>query len=127
MRRLRWIALRVLYAGLLLASVALLARFVLHGPVNGRSLHQAVVRESGSAEILFDSEGRCRSLEPRGIWTCVVGDAQGSGNVAYRVVVRPGSSCWEGQLIGDAGEGPMPEAIRGCVHLWQWTLIEIVL
>ena len=117
----------MLYAGLLLASVALIARFVLHGPVNGRSLHQAVVRESDSAEILFDSEGKCRPLESRGTWRCVVSDDQGSGSVAYRVVVSPDSSCWEGRLTSDGGEGPMPQRIHGCVHLWQWTLVEIVL
>lgn len=122
------IARGVLGAGLLLASCALLARFVLHGPVNGRSLQRAVVLESGSADdSLGDTGARCRPLRLRGEWACLVGDSEGSGSVAYRIVVRPDSSCWDGRATRDDSEGPMPQTIRGCVHLWQWTLFDLVL
>jgi hypothetical protein len=128
MRRSFRIALGVLAAGLLLMTAAWLARSVLHGPVNGDSLRFAVVERSGSADALLDStETPCRQHGPRGTWICVVGDAEGSGSVAYRVVVRPDSSCWRGRLVRDVGEGPMPRRIRGCVHLWQWSLADVLL
>lgn len=107
-------------AGLLLAY-ALVARFVLHGPVDSGSLSRSVEVAAGSSTYGTESPCRRRSTAPR--WRCSVWDASASGGVTYVVRVRPGGSCWDARLVGPNGEGPMPLRLSGCVHRWQWTLL----
>lgn len=67
---------------------AVLARFVLHGPVTSDSLAEAVTRESDSAGRTLDDPGRCRRRSAT-TWSCSVTDQQGSGGAAYRVWAPP--------------------------------------
>jgi hypothetical protein len=105
------------------ATYAIAARFVLSGPVTPASLYIAVDRESGSAGGLLGDRDRCRRVDSLRTWTCSVSDSAGSGGVDYRVKVRSGGSCFDGQLTADYGEGGMPHRISGCVHRWQWSLL----
>jgi hypothetical protein len=103
-------------------AYALLARFVLHGPVGPGTLQVSVERTAGSALPRY--RGRCRRARRSGDWRCTISDHEGSGGVTYRVSVRPGSSCWHGEIVEDLSEGaPMPRKIDDCVHLWQWSLL----
>jgi hypothetical protein len=43
-----------------------------------------------------------------------------------RVRVRNGSSCFDGRLTADYGEGGMPRRIRGCVYRWQWSVFDLL-
>jgi hypothetical protein len=54
-----------------------------------------------------------------------VDDSAGSGGVEYRVRVRSGTSCFEGRATAGSGEA-MPKRIDGCVHRWQWTLLDLL-
>ena len=110
----------------LFAAYAIVARFVLHGPVTGRSLHESVQSASGSAGSTLGNAGRCRSGSQTREWRCDVDDAGGSGTATYSIRVRAGSSCWNGRLTGGDGEGGMPKRISGCVHRWQWSLFDLV-
>ena len=107
-------------------AYAMLARFVLHGPVASVSLAEAVIRESGSADATLDDEPNgCRRLSASR-WSCTVGDQQGSGGVTYRVSVEADGSCWDATLADDHSEGGMPAEIEGCVYRWQWTLLDLI-
>jgi len=106
-------------------SCALLARYVLHGPVDDASLAEAVRLEAGAPNPLFSSAS-CRRVA-RSVWMCAVSNdydrvASTATYVDYRVLMR-GGSCWEGRLAVDrSGCSSLPRAISGCVHLWQWSL-----
>ena len=126
---LRWVVAAIvlpLCAASLFAAYALAARFVLHGPVTAASLHEAVERESGSAGSLVGGADHCRRLRTARTWKCSVHDSAGSGGVDYRVRVRSGSSCFDGLLTTEYGEGGMPKRISGCVYRWQWTLLDLL-
>lgn len=105
------------------AIFAILARFVIHGPVSGSALVDAVERESDSAGQVLDDDGRCRELRNL-IWRCSVTDQEGSGGATYRVRLRSDSSCWDARLAADGPEGGMSETLTGCVYLWQWSLLD---
>lgn len=120
----RWVQvllLSLLIASCLFVGYALLARFVLHGPVTGRSLVISVEEASGSAGGLLN-HGRCRPTRAPREWRCEVTDSAGSGGATYTIRLRPGSSCWDGVLTNDASEGGMPKTIEDCVRRWQWSL-----
>ena len=112
------------------AAGALLARFVLHGPVTSRSLLDSVEQRSGSEGATYDLGGRCRP--PRGgedgrgrdggRWRCEVWDPAISDPAAYDVRVRPGSSCWDARLARPDVPSDLPRSLEGCVHRWQWTI-----
>jgi hypothetical protein len=104
---------------------ALLARFVLHGPVSPDSLAEAVTRESDSAGSSLDDPGRCRQASAA-IWSCSVLDEQGSGGATYKVTVNADGSCWEATLDQDSSEGGMPGSLDGCVYRWQWALTDLL-
>lgn len=118
-------AARTLLA-LLLAFVAaaLLGRFVVHGPVDGRSLARSVEAASGSAGSASFAPGACRRQRLPGRWACEVVDPSGSGPMGYAVRVRPGSSCWSARLAFGGGE---QSEVDGCVRRWQWTLTDLLL
>ena len=81
---------------------ALLARFVVHGPVSASSLAGSVTDASGSAGGgVLDYPGRCRRLPAAATWRCVVMDGDGSGGAASMVRLRAGSSCWDGALVDE--------------------------
>jgi hypothetical protein len=123
----RRVALLTLLAALAVGGYALLARFVLHGPVTGHSLFQSVEHASGSAgRVLGGAGGRCRRRTKTATrWSCSVADREGSGGATYRVRVERGTSCWHGALASDYSEGGMPKAIHGCVYRWQWSLLDL--
>jgi hypothetical protein len=104
---------------------ALLARFVVHGEVTPRSLHDALTAEAPSAGEILGEKGTCKRTRPR-VWTCAITDSAGSGGAEYRVTVRRNSSCWDARLRIDGSEGGMPKKVSGCVHLWQWSLFDLV-
>jgi hypothetical protein len=83
---------------------------VLHGEVNARSLFTSVEDEAGVSET--PPPRTCDRTERQREWTCRVLDSEGSGDVIYRVRVRPGSSCWD----GTGGGRGRPGRISGCVH-----------
>jgi len=126
----KWIAgvlLAALFACGLFVAWALLARVVIHGPVDGRSLFAAVEDESGSAGALFGDIGsRCERTKRARTWTCTVADSAGSGGVRYVVRVRRDSSCWDGRAGRQSIEGPLPRRISGCVYRWQWSLLDLL-
>jgi NDP-sugar pyrophosphorylase family protein len=99
---------------------------VLHGPVTAGSLHDAVERQSGSAGNLFGTTDRCRRLDAARTWRCSVYDSAGSGGVDYRVRARSGSSCFDGRITADYGEGGLPKRISGCVYRWQWSAFDLL-
>jgi hypothetical protein len=112
------VVIAMLAGAVLFVAYALLARFVLHGPVTGRSLGVSVAHVSGSAPFGPPVCERASSAQ----WSCSV--FQGSGNADYRVRVRSGSSCWHGRLVGDAASASgIPDQISGCVFRWQWRLL----
>jgi hypothetical protein len=113
----------VVCAVVLFGVYALVARFVLSGPVTSGSLAVSVGRVSGSPGELLGGAGDCRRSIRAGEWRCEVSDAGGSGAVTYRVRERRGSSCWDGLLVEDSAEGGMPRKISGCVRRWQWSLL----
>lgn len=105
----------------LLGAYLLLATFVLHGPVNERSLLRSV---SGVADSVGEPVEPCVPDErPTTVWSCTVGDREGSGTAQYRVTVSRGSSCWETQLVLDHSEGGMPRMLSGCVRKLEWSLL----
>ncbi|MCC6438369.1 MAG: hypothetical protein R2736_17130 [Solirubrobacterales bacterium] len=127
-RSARW-AVRVLVVGAGLVAAALvligiytvLATFVLHGPVNERSLFQSVSNVAGSA--FSDVGDPCERVgSSGGEWSCTVGGKSGSGSARYRVTVRADSSCWKGDLVVDQSEDRMPKSISGCVRRLEWSL-----
>jgi hypothetical protein len=108
----------------LASSYALLARDVLHGPIDEMSLAVSVRREAGAIDDMVGAAGPCRRIRPS-VWMCVAGDGYDvrhsrSRYVEYRVQIRSGS-CWDGELVADrSGRSSRPHAISGCVHRWQW-------
>ncbi len=125
MQLVKRVLLALAVCALAFAAYALLARFVIHGPVTSRSLARELTRESGSAGLTLDRPGRCRELSPVS-WRCAVEDREGSGGATYRVQVEPDSSCWQAGLVNDYSEGGMPRAVDGCVHRWQWTVLSLL-
>ena len=99
-------------APVVLVTYALLARFVLHGEVNGRSLGRSVARESP-----WPGSGVCRRSPAPNEWRCDLSD--GSTTRTYRVRIRDGSSCWEARRPDVARSEPF----SGCVHRWQRSLL----
>jgi hypothetical protein len=148
----RRILVLVPFTALLCAFAApFVGRFVLHGPVNPQTLAIAVGRETNAADTsLLDKEpcgqvkvgtplkngvvgkvaGKLRTRASvktfgtagPGTWTCHVGDTAGAGSTTYRVVVKPGTSCWTADVIVDDSETPRHD-LTGCVHRWQWTIL----
>ena len=105
---------------------ALLARFVLHGQVTGRSLAISVGRASGSPEELLRDRGACRRTGHADGWRYEVTGREGSGAASYRVVVRPGSSCWDERLADDSDTKGMPREVGDYIHRWQWSLVSLL-
>lgn len=107
----------------LLGLYLLLATFVLHGPVNERSLVRSVSGVAGSAAEPF--RGCDRDDAQPHAWTCAVYDKEGSGGGRYRVTVRHESSCWRAVLVRDqfTSEG-MPRTLDGCVRKLEWSLLD---
>jgi len=99
-------------------AYAVLARFVLHGPVNDASLQRSVALARGS-DPSFPTH--CTRTGTRR-WRCTTPDDQSSGAVQYDVRGVDGGSCWRATLVSDSSEGA-PEHVGGCVHSWQWTLL----
>ncbi|HEU4657610.1 MAG TPA: hypothetical protein VFR97_08805 [Capillimicrobium sp.] len=103
-----------------LAGYVILATFVLHGPVDGRSLLRSV---SGVANSVGEPLEPCDPATKPRVWNCTVGDREGSGTVEYRVTLRPDSSCWDAILVDDYSEGGMPRYLNGCVRRMEWSLL----
>lgn len=93
-------------------------RWVLHGPVNGESLHKSVTSRTNA--LTFDS--KCRRQRAPRTWLCPVYDNGGSSTVDYRVVVDADSSCWTAQRLGVSVDD-LPGTVDGCVGLWEWQLL----
>ena len=106
-------------------AYALLARFVLHGPVTADSLAEAVTLESDSAGSTLDDPGRCRQASET-VWNCSVIDQQGSGGAEYKVSVDADGSCWRATLDRDLSEGGMPRNLDGCVYRWRWAVTDLL-
>jgi hypothetical protein len=106
-------------------TYALLARFVLHGPVTPDSLAEALTRESDSAGSTLADPGRCRQTSAA-VWSCSVVDQQGSGGARYEVRVDADGSCWRATLADDYSEDGMPKSVDGCVYRWQWALTDLL-
>jgi hypothetical protein len=101
----------------LLVVALVLGRFVLHGPVSPRALMKSV--ESRVPDVAFHD--RCQRTHQERAWTCEIATNGGSSSMTYEVVVDRDSSCWTARpqttRIGSS------EPTRGCVHLWQWSLL----
>jgi hypothetical protein len=103
---------------------AMASRWVLHGPVDGASLAKSVQLHSGGGSIMFGVPP-CEPLDGR-TWHCRVASDPGSGwSDAYRVTLRQGSSCWDARRTM-AGSPALDDHLDGCVHLWQWTLWDVL-
>jgi len=112
----------LLLAPALFAAYALLARYLLHGPVSASRLFVSVAQASDSGGGSVGAPGLCRRIAaPRG-WLCQVPDRRAYGVVSYRVGIRCGGSCWAAQITDDYTESGMPKRVDGCVHRWQWSL-----
>jgi hypothetical protein len=99
----------------------LLASRVLHGPVNGRSLHLSVTDVARDGGYFGHEEGRrCRRTLGTRAWLCTVDERAGSDTGEYLVRVHEGDSCWEG-IATRPGRG-LPRRISGCVHLREESL-----
>ena len=109
----------LLLAALPLAVIAamVVGRWVLHGPVDGTSLHASL---SAKTNALFD--GKCRPQGPPRVWRCPIADNGGSSSVDYRVVIEPDSSCWTAERRGPSVDD-LPDRVHGCVGLWEWDLL----
>jgi hypothetical protein len=118
MRVVGWLGVGVGCGLALFVAFALFARFVLHGPVTEQSLAGSLTHASGSAGVLLGDHGTCERARRSGEWLCQVTDDSGSGIVTYRV--RAPGSCWSARLI--ARVSTMPDEVRDCVYLWQWSL-----
>jgi hypothetical protein len=104
--------------GLLVVAMAL-GRWVVHGPVTGSRLQRSVTVAAGA---LSDGDACERMKAPR-MWRCAVSSNGGSDFADYFVEVEPGSSCWHARLTERGYPGDKP-ALRGCVHLWQWRVLD---
>jgi hypothetical protein len=113
---LKIVALVILMGVLGVVAYELGTRFVLHGRVTTASLHTAVARESGSADLALGVRDGCRREDAPRTYTCFVGDRSGSAGVNYRVRLRPGSSCFDART--PRGHR-MPARISGCVYRRQ--------
>lgn len=100
----------------LLGVYFLLATFVLHGPVNERSLFQSV---SAAARSPYDQAGPC--IRGNQTWSCTVLVKGGSGSGRYRVSVHPDSSCWDAVLVLNQSRDEMPRTLSGCVRRLEWS------
>ena len=116
----------VALAGFVKVGYVLAVRFVLHGPVTPATLHDAVQRESGSAGGILVDKSRCQSTNAARTWSCVVADRAGSGGVEYRVRVRSDSSCFDGRITANFGEGGTEPQISGCVYRARWKLVDLL-
>lgn len=121
------IVIGVLAAVAMFGGYALVARFVLHGPVDPGSLQRSVAMETSSADVTLNISRPCQPRARADRWSCDVSDGSGSGTAVYGIRVEPDSSCWTGRLVaGYEVEGTMPRRISGCVHRWQWTLWDVL-
>jgi hypothetical protein len=99
-----------------LLGAIILAKFVLHGPVNGRSLYLSVTHAArGDSHLSDDPIRRCEATRVAREWLCAVDESAGSSEGVYRVRVHRGDSCWEG--VATIPGGGLPRRIKGCVHL----------
>jgi hypothetical protein len=113
---LKILALVILLGVLGAVAYGLAARYVLHGRVTTASLHTAVARESGSADLRLGVRDGCRREDAPRTYTCFVGDRSGRAGVNYRVKLRAGSSCFEARTRRGHR---MPARITGCVRRRQ--------
>jgi hypothetical protein len=124
---------RLLVAIVLLAAYTGLAVYVLHGEVAAKTLVLSLDREIGSGGLDDESLPPCRPREA-GAWSCEAFSTELSGTVRYDVVLRPGTSCWDALLDErfdaraerHSGPSDMPTRASGCVHRWQWTVVDVV-
>jgi hypothetical protein len=91
-------------------AYSVLGWYVVHGPVNERTMTSAVARESHAA----DSGSGCKQVQGRQ-WRCEVSDSQESGEAIYLVTVGEGA-CFTGRRAGSR-PGESPRHIDGCVRL----------
>ncbi|MDA0184902.1 hypothetical protein OJ997_31655 [Solirubrobacter phytolaccae] len=113
------LTLAVLAVGFAFVAYALLARFVLHGPVDQRSLEVSVHRVAAFG--MLPEAAACERAE--GVWHCMAYDDSGGG-ASYEVKLRPGSSCWDGRRLQNASyEVDPPRELSGCVRRWQWSIL----
>jgi hypothetical protein len=99
---------------LLFAGYALLARGVLRGPVTERSLARSVAVDAGAESATCRAGERPREHR----CTYLVGHSRPA---SYRVRVDRDSSCWTAARIQGH---PEPRRRSGCVHRWQWRLLD---
>jgi hypothetical protein len=100
----------------LLLGAVILAKFVLHGPVNGRSLYLSVTHAArGDSHFNDDPIRRCQPTRVAREWLCAVDELEGSSEGVYLVRVHGDDSCWEG--LTTIPGGGLPRRIHGCVHL----------
>lgn len=109
--------------GLLVVGAASAARWVVHGPVNSDSLAEAVAIEAGAS---FPGSG-CTFVKKSRTWICMISSREGSGTVTYELTMQDDSSCFDGVKVASDSEPPEdePKTISGCVHLWQWSLLDL--
>jgi hypothetical protein len=105
---------------LTLVTASVLGRWVLHGPVTAERLQRSVQVAAGA---LSSGSERCRRLRAARTWECDVSTDGGSSTVPYFVVVEPGSSCWHARVTARRYADDRA-ALRGCVHLWQWRVLD---
>lgn len=108
--------LAVVMLVVLFVVFAVLARVVLHGPVEGASLGTSVQqRQDRETPGSLAGGAPCKAV--RGRWQCTV--SYGSGTRTLIVSLRKRSSCWTARRRSQTAKQP---ALSGCVYLWPWTV-----
>lgn len=118
----RHVLIGLLALVLAVAGYALLARFILHGPVNAVSLVGSI---TDSGEFGTWAASACEKAGSRH-WTCMLDND--SDSTTYRVRIEPNGSCWTAirGRYPDSGFGELPSRATGCVHRWQWSLGSLI-
>ncbi|MDA0173593.1 hypothetical protein OJ998_31100 [Solirubrobacter taibaiensis] len=101
------------------AWFALAANSVIRAPADERSLEVSIYRTAGFG-LLMDAD--CDHALTR----CSVYDDSGGG--ATYVMTRRNRSCWEARRIENFSyEVDPPLTLDGCVRLWQWSLLDVLI
>jgi len=114
-----WIVAVIAALPFAFAWFALTARFVIRAPMDERSLEVSIDETAGFGLL---ADANCDQALTR----CVVYDDSGGG-ASYAMTHR-NRSCWNARLIENASyEVEPPPTLSGCVRLWQWSIVDVLI